>query len=87
MAPEETDAQRDSRKSLGYIIDLLMDSLIDWIIDIDQSSKPFIVHTVKCRRETLGYVQVKITYWEYLWDIYISLLTENQSLLKCLKYY
>ena len=24
MAPEETDAQRDSRKSLGYIIDLLM---------------------------------------------------------------
>ena len=42
---------------------------------------------IKCRRETLGYVQVKITYWEYLWDIYISLLTENQSLLKCLKYY
>lgn len=39
MAPEETDAQRDSRKSLGYIIDLLMDSLIDWFIDIDQSSK------------------------------------------------
>ena len=29
MAPEETDAQRDSRKSLGYIIDLLMNSLID----------------------------------------------------------
>lgn len=29
MAPEETDAQRDSTKSLGYIIDLLMDSLID----------------------------------------------------------
>ena len=39
MAPEETDAQRDSTKSLGYIIDLLMDSLIDWFIDIDQSSK------------------------------------------------
>ena len=39
MAPEETDVQRDSRKSLGYIIDLLMDSLIDWFIDIDQSSK------------------------------------------------
>lgn len=39
MAPEETDVQRDSRKSLGYIIDLLMDSLIDWIIDIDHSSK------------------------------------------------
>lgn len=39
MAPEETDAQRDSRKSLGYIIDLLMDSLIDWFIDIGQSSK------------------------------------------------
>ena len=39
MAPEETDVQRDSRKSLGYIMDLLMDSLIDWFIDIDQSSK------------------------------------------------
>lgn len=87
MAPEETDAQRDSRKSLGYIIDLLMDSLIDWFIDIDQSSKTLYFHTVKCGRKTLGYVQVKITYWEYLWDIYISLLTENQSLLKCLKYY
>lgn len=85
MAPEETDVQRDSRKSLGYIIDLLMDSLIDWFID--SLPKPFIVHTVKCGRKTLGYVQVKITYWEYLWDIYISLLTENQSLLKCLKYY
>lgn len=62
MAPEETDAQRDSRKSLGYIIDLLMVvGQID-LLTLISLPKPFIVHTVKCRRETLGYVQVKITY-------------------------